>query len=375
MSRRLFTMEKLEGESTCRTSSSSLVSSNQDLMINRLSGLTVKMTSNTSIVLRNEDLMINILSRLTVKTLSRFKCVSKQWNMLISDPYFVSTHQARATQDPNIIKVLWVDNRDGLIGLCSIKEKKERSVTVDLIRPNYADAFLLRHDILMKGNPCNGLICLTSSDGQTVVCNPTTQSTMVIPRGNNKGNYNYVEGLGYCSSSNEFKVVRLFERSEIDTSIPCVCQLYGCELFTIGQRGAQQHSSSWRQIGNLPHRVADRSSKTMCYVNGGVHWMIVPREQRPSLDARPGGSISWVLEIFKDQVCLVVTVSGEVEIIDPFLDTSHNLMGEDLTPLKTRFLWPPHRLYSTVHHVKMQLLIFTLNSIHLHKSTDEEKTI
>ncbi|XP_042490017.1 F-box/kelch-repeat protein At3g06240-like isoform X3 [Macadamia integrifolia] len=279
MSRRLFTMEKLEGESTCRTSSSSLVSSNQDLMINRLSGLTVKMTSNTSIVLRNEDLMINILSRLTVKTLSRFKCVSKQWNMLISDPYFVSTHQARATQDPNIIKVLWVDNRDGLIGLCSIKEKKERSVTVDLIRPNYADAFLLRHDILMKGNPCNGLICLTSSDGQTVVCNPTTQSTMVIPRGNNKGNYNYVEGLGYCSSSNEFKVVRLFERSEIDTSIPCVCQLYGCELFTIGQRGAQQHSSSWRQIGNLPHRVADRSSKTMCYVNGGVHWMIVPREQ------------------------------------------------------------------------------------------------
>ncbi|KAJ4973005.1 hypothetical protein NE237_006179 [Protea cynaroides] len=96
-------MEKLEGESTYITSSS------------------------RSIVSTNEDLMVNILSTLPVKVL-----VSKQWNMLISDAYFVRTHQGRAPQDPNIMKLLWM-TQDGSIKVCSIEEKEERKVTYDLI--------------------------------------------------------------------------------------------------------------------------------------------------------------------------------------------------------------------------------------------------
>ncbi|MGV7953774.1 F-box protein, partial [Mycobacterium kansasii] len=33
-----------------------------------------------------DDLLINIFSRLPVKSLIRFKCVSKAWKYLISDP-------------------------------------------------------------------------------------------------------------------------------------------------------------------------------------------------------------------------------------------------------------------------------------------------
>ncbi|XP_043695814.1 F-box protein At3g49450-like [Telopea speciosissima] len=201
--------------------------------------------------------MINILSRLTVKALSRFKCVSKQWNMLISDPYFVSSHQARAAQDPNILKVLWVDHRDGSIGVCSIREKEERIVTVDLIRPNYPDAFLLQGGVIMEGRPCNGLICLAAGYADdSLVCNPATGNTMVIQRGN-KRKYTYVQGLGYCSSRNEFKVVRLCDRLELDKNIPENNHWYGCEIFTVGQKGAQGtnlplHSLSWRYVGDLP---------------------------------------------------------------------------------------------------------------------------
>ncbi|KAJ4972783.1 hypothetical protein NE237_005957 [Protea cynaroides] len=223
--------------------------------------------------------MINILSRLPVKTLSRFKCVSKKWNFLISDPYFIRAHQGRAIQDPDIMKVLWVD-QDGLISVCSIEEKEKRVVTIDLIQPNYPDAFPVQAGcVKMAGYPCNGLICITAG-GETLVCNPATRNSVVIPRGNNR-KYNYVQGLGFCSSSNEFKVVRLFERSEVDESIPKNCGWYGCELFTVGQREDQgtnllQQSRSWRYVGDLPYQVADPELSNMCYVNGCVHWTIVP---------------------------------------------------------------------------------------------------
>ncbi|KAJ4974985.1 hypothetical protein NE237_008159 [Protea cynaroides] len=242
-------MEKSEGESTCRTSSSSIVSS-------------------------NEDLMMIILSWLPVKVLLRFRCVCKQWSMLISDPYFVSTHQCRATQDPNILKLIWRVNQDGLIRVCSIEEKEERKVTHDLIRPNYPDNFLRRYCYAkMVGRPCNGLICLEDRH-LILVCNPATQNTLVIPRGK-KRRYNYLEGLGFCSSSNEFKVVGLFERSN----------RYGCELFTVCQSEAQgthslQPSRSWKDLGDLPCFICHSfGMRFMCHVNGRVHWIIEPLSQ------------------------------------------------------------------------------------------------
>ncbi|KAJ4843514.1 hypothetical protein Tsubulata_027110 [Turnera subulata] len=38
------------------------------------------------------ELIIEILSRVAVKDLLRFKCVSKEWKLLIEDPYFVRKH-------------------------------------------------------------------------------------------------------------------------------------------------------------------------------------------------------------------------------------------------------------------------------------------
>ncbi|XP_043694493.1 uncharacterized protein LOC122645229 [Telopea speciosissima] len=132
----------------------------------------------------------------------------------------------------------------------------------------------------MEGCPCNGLICLLAGgyEGDTLVCNPATGNTMVIQRGN-KRKHTYVQGLGYCSSRNEFKVVRLCERLKLDKSIPENNHWYGCELFTVGQRGALgtnllQHSRSWRYVGDLPYEIENPTSRIICYVNGSAHWMI-----------------------------------------------------------------------------------------------------
>ncbi|KAJ4974740.1 hypothetical protein NE237_007914 [Protea cynaroides] len=235
-------MEKAEGESTCRTSSGSIVSS-------------------------DEDLMMNVFSWLPVKVLSRFRCVCKQWSMLISDPYFVSTHQGRATQDLNITKLICMVDQDGLIRVRSIEEKEERKITHDLIRPNYPNRFPWKYRYAkIVGRTCNGLICLEDCR-LTLVCNPATRNTVVIPRGKER-RYSYLQGLGFCSSSNEFKVVRLYRRSKD----------YGCELFTVFQRGVHplQYLRSWRHVGNFPYHIYYPSERIMCHVKGRVYWIIEP---------------------------------------------------------------------------------------------------
>ncbi|XP_076946910.1 putative F-box protein At1g50880 [Bidens hawaiensis] len=41
------------------------------------------------------DILYNILARLPGKPLLRFRCVSKHWNGLISDPYFMKSRSRR----------------------------------------------------------------------------------------------------------------------------------------------------------------------------------------------------------------------------------------------------------------------------------------
>ncbi|KAM3288200.1 hypothetical protein P3S67_021630 [Capsicum chacoense] len=53
-----------------------------------------------------DDIIMEILYRLPVRDLVQFKCVSKLWNALISDPYFVNKHLDHAKNDPHSQKLL-----------------------------------------------------------------------------------------------------------------------------------------------------------------------------------------------------------------------------------------------------------------------------
>ncbi|KAE8785405.1 F-box protein [Hordeum vulgare] len=43
-----------------------------------------------------DELLSNILSRLPEGSLCRFRCVSKEWHTLLSDPAFVAAHRSQA---------------------------------------------------------------------------------------------------------------------------------------------------------------------------------------------------------------------------------------------------------------------------------------
>ncbi|CAN0878283.1 F-box protein At5g62510 [Linum grandiflorum] len=70
------------------------------------------------------DIVIDIMSRLPVKTLMRFKCVSKNWNQIISSsPYLVSLHLIRSQQAPNrvICHYETVDSQANQLGTTTVK--------------------------------------------------------------------------------------------------------------------------------------------------------------------------------------------------------------------------------------------------------------
>ncbi|KOM56575.1 hypothetical protein LR48_Vigan10g246700 [Vigna angularis] len=50
-----------------------------------------------------DELILEILSWLPVTSLMRFRCVSKTWKFLISDPYLVKLHMERSSRNPQIL--------------------------------------------------------------------------------------------------------------------------------------------------------------------------------------------------------------------------------------------------------------------------------
>ncbi|EEF41742.1 F-box protein At5g07610 [Ricinus communis] len=127
-----------------------------------------------------EDLLIEILLRLPVKTLLKFKCVSKQWNSLISSSYFSISHtRLRCTYStPAALLLNKGSTRFYVIYLNSFT------------RGNFAHFFeFFKGSQLQILQSCNGLLLCRSSmlkDHNLIggfvyfVCNPTTKQSKRI---------------------------------------------------------------------------------------------------------------------------------------------------------------------------------------------------
>jgi hypothetical protein len=65
---------------------------------------TTTAASAAAVSLPNDLVFVDILSRLQVKPLCRFRCVSRGWRALVSDPVFATMHKSRhADADPLIV--------------------------------------------------------------------------------------------------------------------------------------------------------------------------------------------------------------------------------------------------------------------------------
>ncbi|KAM3199274.1 hypothetical protein P3L10_031634 [Capsicum annuum] len=162
-----------------------------------------------------EEIIMEILSRLPVRSLLRFKCVSKCWMTLISEPYFTLKHRNRAKNDQNSQKFL-VSRKDLLEDefslYCSSLSSVQRIEEVQKL------------DCPSNGKPwrsCKLYCCYDSlvliavfnycdKTNQRLLWNPSTRESIVLPDQKFSLERRWCTwGLGYDSVSNDYKILKI----------------------------------------------------------------------------------------------------------------------------------------------------------------------
>ncbi|XP_010913585.1 F-box protein At3g07870-like [Elaeis guineensis] len=184
------------------------------------------------------DLINEILLRLPASSLARFRCVSKPWSSLISNPLFLRDHHDRSRHkalllvaethraNPNTLRLSTLSSEGGI--------SKYSSITV----PEYVK---MEHS-------SGDVICLTRNSS-VFLCNPATGELVALPAPIGSNGYHRF-GFGYVASLGQFKVARFG-------------YMLSYEVFTVGT------DRSWREIGRPPCRVDE--SRGIPFLNGALH--------------------------------------------------------------------------------------------------------
>ncbi|XP_062003480.1 F-box/kelch-repeat protein At3g06240-like [Rosa rugosa] len=157
-----------------------------------------------------EDIIVDILSRLPVKSLCRFRCVSKRWRSIVSDPQFAKVQFKVASEQKTLSRRLL---------LCRNTSEIE---SFDLETPWYADTHFLRKltgPFEYRERPpfvnvlgsCNGLVCVATRYPLTCfyIWNPSTgfSHNLPDPGFSNETNYISYSGFGYLPATDDYKVL------------------------------------------------------------------------------------------------------------------------------------------------------------------------
>ncbi|TQD71400.1 hypothetical protein C1H46_043067 [Malus baccata] len=202
----------------------------------------------------SEEIIEDILSRLPVKSVCRFRCVSKLWLHLTTQPRFIQAHLKRSQ-----CKIL-LSSKDSLSSL-------------DHLAPIDDDLLPLELDFPLKGvqylpwvpivGSCNGLVCILPKPTTYFIFNPTTRECLRLPGcpqlidvGPPQGirnSYNRVS-FGYAPSIDDYKFVK-------------VADGYMLHVFSL-------KNNSWKNFPDFPYKHLLNDNGTC--LNGAVHWLCGP---------------------------------------------------------------------------------------------------
>ncbi|KAB1228014.1 hypothetical protein CJ030_MR1G006787 [Morella rubra] len=252
------------------------------------------------------DILFDIFLRLPVKSLLRFRCVSPQWCNIIDDPCLAYTNQIGCAAEE--LKVILLDRPTHKPDDVMLREdggflKASLSLVTKLAK---SKAYVLE-------GWCKGLVCFTkvSDDRLLFLFNPLRQEVLALQPESpapspslRKRKY----GLGFDSSTNTYKIVRVFESPSHN-----LC----AEVYTLGR-------SSWRAISSSPPCPLFGRPTFAC---GALHWLASPRVTQ--VDELEGKIVSFDIskEKFglisppKFRSCHLLDLRGDLAVVDRSSDT------------------------------------------------------
>ncbi|RDX74206.1 F-box/kelch-repeat protein, partial [Mucuna pruriens] len=149
-----------------------------------------------------DELIIEILLRVSVRSLLQFKCVSKLWNTLISDPKFAKDHFRVSIADPNMAHQRLVSS--GFIGPSKIRSFSTQLLFQNSPTPAQSHCFPTNANCRILGS-CHGLLCLYDfRNGYVTLWNPSTR--LQSERLPICGSFTY-HGFGYDHLNDKYKLL------------------------------------------------------------------------------------------------------------------------------------------------------------------------
>jgi F-box interacting protein len=183
-----------------------------------------------------ENVVFDVLVRLPLKALCRFRCVSKAWRTLISDPGFVAAQRSHA--GPLIV---------GVFGWGPDHELRVLDTHGDVLR-----VFEVKESAMLAPTRLD-LICVDRMRLGAMIVDPAARRAFTVGRDVDRwSNFSF----GRATPSGAYKVLRFYETP---TTV--------CEVATITDDGAEP---TWRQ---RPPPTTCFSSKHRATVNGVLYFM------------------------------------------------------------------------------------------------------
>ncbi|KAK1612777.1 hypothetical protein QYE76_036450 [Lolium multiflorum] len=201
------------------------------------------------------DAIFDILSWTPVRSACRFRCVSKEWLALISDPVFIAKHKSRAAPEPCLV--------------ASFSEgRADSGLRVTDMKGNVLRVIRGLHLFPMVQSSLDNLVSVSSYDFATRVVDVVTGKVLLtIPQPSTQPCCRaFIVVLGRAAVSGSCKVVRLIEHpvSEYGGRLKQTC-----EVLTL------EDSAEWRQAEPPPSLVSVGRFRDGSYatINGNVHFL------------------------------------------------------------------------------------------------------
>ncbi|KAI6681453.1 hypothetical protein NL676_035334 [Syzygium grande] len=239
------------------------------------------------------SVMVKILACLPARSLVRFRCVSKSWHSLLSDPYFVKMWMNRSGTSLLVVPLEW-KNRDQ----CSLVFEN-----VSIGKKNMELPFGKRwFSLSVVGSSDDGaLICLTGlsyerhhESKQAVIlwrpftgefkalgneggvhCRRWPVCTESLVQGNNLAccHQYLVHGFGYEPNALDYKIMRITYSDGGVRQAYSLVRPWHVEVYSLGK-------GTWKSLGR-PNFTWMVRGNSRAFVNGSLHWLAAPAAEAP----------------------------------------------------------------------------------------------
>ncbi|XP_042508938.1 F-box protein CPR1-like isoform X2 [Macadamia integrifolia] len=244
---------------------------------------TEKITEEEAIPTKNlpEVLIADILSRLPVKSLLKFRCVCKTWCALIADPAFVKEHLNRSLASNSNLSLIFRRCALFSVDLDTCEQRAAVELDHPLKSPHLATEVL---------GSCNGLLCISNSDEDILLWNPSIRRHHKLPITPIEFPVRFdsprliVYGLGYDPTTDDYKLVRVVQFYG-DSEYSCDSEVKVYSLRTNSwrrirdmpyhlsyERGFGVLNNSWRKIRDMPYHLSYKRGYGVL-ANYALHWV------------------------------------------------------------------------------------------------------